>query len=222
MGFFLGLTLCLILFNYHAHQSAEISFLDAELVPGLPDPIRQQLKELSGKVLRPLKVTVTKRYLVLIQNYFSGILAMSILVNTVAGLILVAVTLLIARVAHFSAMDTILHWYRNFSIGLILIQFGLLASYHLMFLMLRSFKLIMASVIVTILTAFLPYALIYLASGKVDFNEMKNTYLALGTSLVTGLTVTITSLVKKNMEGDEKPDEDEKTESAENKTKLAG
>jgi hypothetical protein len=221
--FFMGLILCLVLFNYHAHQGTEISFLDAAVVRGLPDDITQRIKGFAGKVLRPIRVTVTKRYLVLIQNYFSTILVTSTFLNAISGLVMVGVVLLFTRIAYLAATDKVFHWYRDFSAGLILIAFGLIASYHLMFLLLRSFKLILAPVIVTLLTAFLPYAFIYLAAGKVDFNEMKNTYLAIGTSVITGLTAAITSRVKKTMEDDDtEKNGKENAEAKEGKNKSAG
>ncbi|HKF23199.1 MAG TPA: hypothetical protein VKE93_16615 [Candidatus Angelobacter sp.] len=221
-GLFLGLLVCLVLFNFHAHQIAEVQLVDSPIEPRAPENLKNRLKELSGLVLRPTKITINKNYLTEIQRYFSTWLVAAAVHNTVLGLILVGIVLLMNALFQHSSIHAVLPWYRGFLIGLVVIQLGLIASYHLMFIMLRNLKLILVPIIVGLLAAFLPYGLIYIVGGHVNLVELKNVYFALATGLVTAISSAITSRIKKSMSfDDEQQDEDGRSSRIENKAGSA-
>ena len=199
-GLFLGLVVCLILFLYHAHQNAAIPFIGS-VVPNLPEPLKERLKPFAGVIVRPTKVTVTPRYLTLIQNYFAEGIAMWTVLNTISSLLIVGVVLLVTRLWHPAILHAVLPWYREFSMGLLFVPTGLLAIYFLMFLVLRNFKLVLAPIVLGLLTVLIPYAFTYLAGGRVDLSQMKNAMVAVFTGLGATLAAVVASRVKKIMTG---------------------
>lgn len=200
-GLCLSLVMCLIVFNYHSHQNSEIPLLGS-IVGELPEDIENRLRPLVGKVVRPNKVTVNKRYLTMVQNYFAELLANATLVNTALLLVLVLLTLGITRILQPAVFHAVVPWYKSFSIGLICIPVFLFVSYHAIFFALRNLKLFFAPVIIGLLTALLPYLFTYLAGGRVSLDQIHNSYLAVFTGLAGGLTASITARVKKNLEAD--------------------
>ncbi len=120
VGLFLSLIVCLILFNYHAHQNAEIPFVGS-LTKDTPEDIGNRIKEFIGQTVRPTRITVKKRYLSLIQSYFSTVIAFITFLNTLSALFLVGVVLSLTLAWQPGGVNKILHWYRGFSIGLLLI-----------------------------------------------------------------------------------------------------
>lgn len=213
VGFFLSLVLSLILFNYHAHQNANIPISFAAL-EGLTEDLRNRMKALAGRILRPKKIAIKKGYLGLIQDYFSAVLAVVTPINALSTLLLVGIVLLLALVWQPAILSRILPWYKDFSIGLFLVAAGLIATYHLTFLILRNFRLLVAPIAAGVLIVVLPYAFTYLATGRANLNQFRNELIAVFTGLATTLTTTISSRVKKALVGDdeEKKDRKEKEE----------
>ena len=212
-GLFVSLIVCLILFLYHAHQNAVIPFVGS-MVPNLPEQLKQQLKPFEGLTIRPKKVSVTKRYLTLIQNHFAEGLALLTFVNALSSLLIVSIVLLVTWVWHRDILAEVVPWYRELSVGLLFIPLGLLATYFVMFLVLRNVKLILAPLVVGLLMALLPYALTYLVGGRIDLSQVKNALVAVFMGLGTGLTTLVASRVKKIMENDGDSDAAEKKDPA--------
>jgi hypothetical protein len=208
---FLCLIVCLILFLYHAHQNSTITLFGNLLSLDLPEELKLRAKAFEGLKIRPTKVTVTKRYLTLIQNYFGEWIALITLLNTISSLLIVGVVLLVTRFWYFGAFKAVLPWYREFSICLLFIPPVLLATYFVMFAVLRNLKLVLAPLVLGLLTVLIPYGFTYLIGGSVDFGQVKNSVLAIFTGLGATLATLVASRMKKIMEADgdsDKPGKD--------------
>ncbi len=215
VGLFLDLSLSLVLFNYHAHQSSEfpISFL---VQADLTEDLKENIKALAGRVLHPKKITMRTGYLSLIQGYFSALVVSGGLLNALSMFLLVGIVLGLSYLWRPASFGAILPWYEHFSLGLLLVTAGLILAYHLMFLILRNFKTLLAPIVGGVIAVAVPYACIYLAGGHVDFTQAKNNLVAVFTGAGTILATVIASRVKKVMgsDGEEKGKDEEKKDTA--------
>jgi hypothetical protein len=211
---FLCLIVCLILFLYHAHQNATLTLFGNLLSLNLSEELKQRAKLFEGLKIRPAKVLVTKRYLTLIQNYFGELIALITLLNTASSLLIVGVVLLVTKLWHPASFRAILPWYREFSVCLLFIPLGLLATYFLMFVILRNLKLVLAPLVLGLLTVLIPYAFTYLIGGSVDIGQVRNSVVAIFTGLGATLATVVASRMKKVMEADGESDKPGKNEQA--------
>jgi hypothetical protein len=195
---FLNLLLALVIFNYHAHQSTELPLTFLEQ-PGITEQLQEDINTLTGRVLRPKKITMKKGYLGLIQGYFSVLVMSAAFLNTLSTFLLVGIVLALTHFWQPAAMQAISPWYWQFSQGLLLVAAGMVLTYHAVFLILRNFKMLLAPIVSGLIVVVVPYACIYLAGGHVDFSEAKNSIIAVITGAGALLATAISSSVKKAM-----------------------
>jgi hypothetical protein len=84
-----------------------------------------------------------------------------------------------------------------------LIPITLLGGYYMSFWILRNARIFTAAVITGGLGVVLPYAFIYLVTGRLDLGQVTNNVLALASGIPLATTAIITSKIRKDMEGGE-------------------
>jgi hypothetical protein len=205
VSLFFSLIISLLLFNFHAHQNAEIPFIGIVSPPvpkAIADLFTERLKNIGKQPFRPSKVTIKKPYISLIRNYFAKFFFwVGGVVNACLTLLILGVSLLLGLILHPASFNTILPWYKDMAIGLALMPLGILAGYYVAFFTIQYARVLVAPIIIGILAAILPYALGYLFTGRIDFAQIQNGVWAAVSGISASLVTAITSQVKSNLEG---------------------
>ena len=185
VGLFSSLIISLLLFDFHAHQNAEVPVVNtlSAFPKEVVKPFADRIKSFGEEPFRPVKVTITKLYLSLVRDYFGVSTFWAALLNTCTFLICMGLSLSIGFILQPTNMSRVLPWYKSMAIGLSFLPFGMLAGYYLAFLVVQYARVLIAPIIVGLLAAVLPYALGYLFTGQIDVAKVQNSVLAAGTAM---------------------------------------
>jgi hypothetical protein len=202
IGVFLSFIISIIWFIHHSYRLAEIPFLDPTM--GLPENIRLKFSDRSkafiGLTVRPIRITVKKRYHSLIRDYLGTFIVTGTFLNTVLLLVLTGITLFIGIIWFPTNKDSILLWYKNLIIGILLLPVGFIIGYYLTFLILQNVRKFLAPIVAGLLGAGLPFVLDYLLTGRIELNDAKTAIFAFSAGLSTLLSTAIISQMSKVIE----------------------
>jgi len=151
----------------------------------------------------PTKITVKKRYLSLVRNYLVTSLGRDLLLNTLFALLIIAVILLMGRLAFPTQFTELALWYRKFAVGLVFISLGFMASYYVSFWILQNVRRIVAPAVASLVGALSPFGISFILTGKLELSQLTNQLSAALAGVGILFTATISSLVKKKLEDEE-------------------
>jgi hypothetical protein len=197
----LSFILSILWFIYHAYKLSEIAYLG--VLEKLPEELQKQfddrLKQFQDMKVRPVKITLNKRYLSIVRNYLVTSLGRDLLLNTIFALVLVAVSLVIGRLAFPDHYADLVIWYRRFAIGACLISLVFLISYYVSFWILQNVRSVIAPILTSLVGALSPFLISFVLTGKFQLSQFTSQLSAALAGAGILFTASISSLVKKRL-----------------------
>jgi hypothetical protein len=186
-----------ILWNiYHSYRISELEF--AGNYENLPADVQEHFAErfapFLGKSLPLRRVTVDKEYYGLVRSYQMRHILITAL-NTLLMLLWIGLLLLIALLTRSIDRDYVFTWYRDFSLGILLIPPIFYVGFYLVSIFVQSFRSFLAAVVAGAVSAVLPFGITYLATGQFEFDDVNSAI----SSIVAGLGVAIATLIVTNL-----------------------
>jgi hypothetical protein len=193
---FLTLILSILWNIYHSYRVSELEF--AGNYETLPPDVREQFAErfapYLGRSLSLRRVTVDQEYYALVRSYQMRYILITAL-NTILMLVWVGLLLLIALVIPSVDRSYLFTWYRDLSLGILLIPLVFYLGFYLVSIFVHSFRSFLAALVAGAVSALLPFGLTYLATGDFEFGDVNSAL----SSIVAGLGVTIATLIVTNL-----------------------
>lgn len=208
-----GVFLCFILsitwFIFCSYQITEIPLLgNYDMLPKeIKEKFSDRLKPFLGATVTPKNVTVKNRYFSLMRSFQTRLISITFL-NSLLALILVGIILIIVTLWNPTNVESIVSWYRYFSIGVILLPLAFFAGYYLTSIIIQHFRQVLSSVILAFLAVVLPFAINYLLTGYFEFSEIKNALIAFITGFNVLLAGIVVSQIRKILEREDEPRRD--------------
>jgi hypothetical protein len=193
---FVTLILSILWYIYHSYRISELEF--AGNYENLPTDVQEHFADrfepFLGKSLALRRVTVDKEYYGLVRSYQLRHILITAL-NTILMLVWVGLLLLIALITRSIDREYVFTWYRDLSLGILLIPLIFYVGFYLVSIFVQSFRSFLAAVVAGAVSAVLPFGITYLVTGEFEFNDINSAI----SSIVAGLGVAIATLIVTNM-----------------------
>jgi hypothetical protein len=137
-----------------------------EILDTFPEKYREEASGLVGVQVEPVKVSVTAGYFSLVRGYFARAIAVLMGYNALIGLLLLGISLAAGLVAASGRHGELLTWYGELAAAFVLIPVGMLAGFYIAWQLVQSARRLVAVAIGALVTALVPFALNYIASGN--------------------------------------------------------
>jgi hypothetical protein len=186
-----------ILWNiYHSYRVSELEFAGnyESLPPDVQEHFADRFEPFLGKSLPLRRVTVDKEYYGLVRSYQMRHILITAL-NTILMLLWVGLLLLIALLTRSIDRNYVFSWYRDLSLGILLIPLIFYVGFYVVSIFVQSFRSFLSAVVAGAVSALLPFGITYLATGEFEFNDVNSAI----SSIVAGLGVAIAALIVNNM-----------------------
>jgi hypothetical protein len=189
---FLTLILSILWNIYHSYRVSELEFAGnyENLPPDVQEHFAERFAPFLGKSLSLRRVTVDKEYYELVRSYQMRHILITAL-NTILMLLWVGLLLLIALVTRSVDREYVFAWYRDLSLGILLIPLIFYLGFYLVSIFVHSFRSFLAALVAGAASALLPFGITYLATGDFEFGDVNSAL----SSIVAGLGVTIATLI---------------------------
>lgn len=171
--FILSITLFILLSQKivgHVHFYPEQMPLGEEIERKYSD----RLAAIRNQTVKPsARLTNTSLYLSITRGYFIRILSISFQ-TSLAVLLLVAAAVVASILLASGDRDSFLPWYRDFSIGVVLLPVAMIVGFFVTFEILQRLKQLLAPLALGALGVVAPFAVVYLSTGRFEPNELQN------------------------------------------------
>jgi hypothetical protein len=193
---FVSLILSILWYIYHSYRISELEF--AGNYENLPADVQEHFSErfepFLGKSLALRRVTVDKEYYGLVRSYQMRHILITAL-NTLLMLVWIGLLALIGLFTPSIDQSYVLTWYRDLSLGILLIPLIFYVGFYLVSIFVQSFRSFLSAVVAGAVSAVLPFGITYLVTGEFEFDDINSAI----SSIVAGLGVAIATLIVTNM-----------------------
>ena len=141
------------------------------VVESIPADVRDDLDELTGARIVPIRVITTPSYFSAIRDYFAGSITVSTVYNAVLGLVLIAIALTAAIAVAPGSRSTIVSEYGELAIAFVAIPFAIVASFYTASLLIEHFRSLTGALLGGLVTGLVPLLLSWLVRGDVPSNS---------------------------------------------------
>jgi hypothetical protein len=210
----LGLPLLLIgpffvfMLHAHRHERFPLGGISVPLPDDLNAEIGARLEGITGSMIRPVRVKVGKRYTKIVRDFLGPLVALGTLLSAASFLTFIGITLALGYMLPGIEVGNTTEWYRDLAAGVLLIALAVPVAFYISFWVLRNVRQIVAPVVIALLVAGLPYAVQFVTSGELRFDEAINRFLGASGVVVTAVVEAISSRLRKATEESDKDMED--------------
>lgn len=201
LGVFFSFILSVLWYIFNSHQMVEMPMSFVNIPENIKSKFSDRIDQFTGKTFRPKKITVKKRYFSLVRSYELRQILVTFQ-NSILLLVLVGIVLLIGLLGSPGNRDAIASWYKNFSIGLIILPFAFYIGFYIVSVITQHIKRVLAPIVAALVAALAPLFVNYLYTGSFQLGEAKIAIMGVITGAGVLVGTAISELIKKVMEED--------------------
>ncbi len=184
----------------HNLSAFPMDFDSVEMLESTRNRFAGDIQKLTGKEIRPKKISVKPRFYEIFRNYQLTTLIFGAIGDVLGIFIVVFFGYLLIYALDADHAKALSHYYVTVASGVTAAAAFLTLGFYFFSVALQNLRKIAAAVIVSLLTALLPFLIDYIFAGELDISGAREAIIAGTSGLTVALITTVTSHIKETME----------------------